>query len=506
METVVAECSVERKTFEIKEKELLLENDHLLELIISQDLVHTDMNSLAEVIDYQSIEKSFLDEYYECVELKAELSKRNEMVEKVVYDELSKRFEQARELSPLDSDLDSACKFAKRLKELLVYVSATCPSSIKQSEKLIPVTPINKNKKVRVISSTSASRSKPPGNKKKYRISRPTISNQKNKVEDYLRSVKSSLNKNNYVYEPVCNANVKHYVLNANSELICATYSECMFDAIHDLHVLDYLNNVNMRVKSRSGKSKKKKVWKATVVPPKKPMSIAVVKKTLSSSNNSGKLKDITNIGLSSKSKKVESKISNNLEPNKNWGSNVSTAPSSSRGLGHNLFLVGEFCDSDLEVAFRKHTCYVRDFEGVDLLKGSRGLNLYTMSLEEMMQSSPICILSKASKTKSWLWHRRRTRLIMETIHVEFDEMIAMASEQFGSGPELQLMTPGAIIPAAPAPIPVDLTGSPSLTSIDQDAPSTSTPSITHETQSTVISEGVEEQSFLDILTSEPSS
>nr|GEW42967.1 integrase, catalytic region, zinc finger, CCHC-type, peptidase aspartic, catalytic [Tanacetum cinerariifolium] len=30
-------------------------------------------------------------------------------------------------------------------------------------------------------------------------------------------------------------------------------------------------------------------------------------------------------------------------------------------GLGHNLFSVGKFCDFDLEVAFKKHSCYVRD-------------------------------------------------------------------------------------------------------------------------------------------------
>ncbi|GKC30825.1 retrovirus-related pol polyprotein from transposon TNT 1-94 [Tanacetum coccineum] len=54
-------------------------------------------------------------------------------------------------------------------------------------------------------------------------------------------------------------------------------------------------------------------------------------------------------------------------------------------GLGHNLFSVGQFCDSDLEVAFRKHSCYVRDTDGVELLKGSRGSNLYTISVEEMM-------------------------------------------------------------------------------------------------------------------------
>nr|GEV69994.1 hypothetical protein [Tanacetum cinerariifolium] len=42
-------------------------------------------------------------------------------------------------------------------------------------------------------------------------------------------------------------------------------------------------------------------------------------------------------------------------------------------GLGHNLFFVGQFYDFDLEVAFRKHSCYVRDTDGVELIKGSRG-------------------------------------------------------------------------------------------------------------------------------------
>nr|GEU43620.1 integrase, catalytic region, zinc finger, CCHC-type, peptidase aspartic, catalytic [Tanacetum cinerariifolium] len=74
-------------------------------------------------------------------------------------------------------------------------------------------------------------------------------------------------------------------------------------------------------------------------------------------------------------------------------------------GLGHNLFSVGQFCDSDFEVAFCQHTCFIHNLDGVDLLTGSRGNNLYTLSLQDMMVSSPICLLSKASKTKSWLWH-----------------------------------------------------------------------------------------------------
>nr|GEY07507.1 integrase, catalytic region, zinc finger, CCHC-type, peptidase aspartic, catalytic [Tanacetum cinerariifolium] len=75
-------------------------------------------------------------------------------------------------------------------------------------------------------------------------------------------------------------------------------------------------------------------------------------------------------------------------------------------GLGNNLFSIGQFCDADLEVAFRKNTCFIRNLEGVDLIFGSRDTNLYTISLDDMLKSSPICLLSKASKTKSWLWPR----------------------------------------------------------------------------------------------------
>nr|GEU55348.1 retrovirus-related Pol polyprotein from transposon TNT 1-94 [Tanacetum cinerariifolium] len=146
-----------------------------------------------------------------------------------------------------------------------------------------------------------------------------------------------------------------------------------------------------------------------------------------------------------------KSLVANKIEPNNSWGSSSSNVPSPlidcrlsklssvkfendhvvkimgygdyqignvtiSRvyyveGLGHNLFSVGQFCDSDLEVAFRQHTCFICNLDGVDLLTGSRGNNLYTLSLQDMMASSSIYLLSKASKTKSWLWHRRLMRV-----------------------------------------------------------------------------------------------
>ncbi|GJT89862.1 retrovirus-related pol polyprotein from transposon TNT 1-94 [Tanacetum coccineum] len=68
-------------------------------------------------------------------------------------------------------------------------------------------------------------------------------------------------------------------------------------------------------------------------------------------------------------------------------------------GLGHNLFSVRRFCDSNIEVAFRQHTCFIRNLKGVDLLTGSRGKNLYTLSLGDMMASSLILVPNPPTST-----------------------------------------------------------------------------------------------------------
>nr|GEW69801.1 integrase, catalytic region, zinc finger, CCHC-type, peptidase aspartic, catalytic [Tanacetum cinerariifolium] len=67
------------------------------------------------------------------------------------------------------------------------------------------------------------------------------------------------------------------------------------------------------------------------------------------------------------------------------------------KGLGHNLFSVGQFCDKGLEVAFRKSTCFVRNEDGVDFLTSDRSLNLYTIALNEVVSNSLTCLLAKAS-------------------------------------------------------------------------------------------------------------
>nr|GFA28185.1 retrotransposon protein, putative, Ty1-copia subclass [Tanacetum cinerariifolium] len=99
------------------------------------------------------------------------------------------------------------------------------------------------------------------------------------------------------------------------------------------------------------------------------------------------------------------------------WGNILITRVYFVEGLGHNLFSVGQFCDSDLEVAFRRNACFVRNLEGVDLLNGDRSTNLYTINLHEMASASPICLMARASSTKSWLWHQRLSHLNFDTIN-----------------------------------------------------------------------------------------
>ncbi|GJV71452.1 hypothetical protein Tco_1491447 [Tanacetum coccineum] len=113
--------------------------------------------------------------------------------------------------------------------------------------------------------STSASGSQPSGNTKKDKIQQTPSSTQKNKVEAHSRTVKYSLKNKNCVVEPNGTANVHHAKLNANFKLLCVKCNGCMLSDNHDLCVLDFINDVNARDKSKSvKKSSKRKVWKPT--------------------------------------------------------------------------------------------------------------------------------------------------------------------------------------------------------------------------------------------------
>nr|GEU62336.1 retrovirus-related Pol polyprotein from transposon TNT 1-94 [Tanacetum cinerariifolium] len=78
--------------------------------------------------------------------------------------------------------------------------------------------------------------------------------------------------------------------------------------------------------------------------------------------------------------------------------------------MNHNLFSVGQFCETDLEVAFRKSTCYIHNLKGNDLLTGSRGIDLYSITLQDTTSPNPICLMAKVTSSQAWLWHRKAKR------------------------------------------------------------------------------------------------
>ncbi|GJV57303.1 retrovirus-related pol polyprotein from transposon TNT 1-94 [Tanacetum coccineum] len=88
------------------------------------------------------------------------------------------------------------------------------------------------------------------------------------------------------------------------------------------------------------------------------------------------------------------------------------------KGLNNNLFSIGQFCDADLEVAFRKSTCFIRDLQGNDLLTSNFGTVLFTIFLQETTSSTPICLMAKASPTQAWLWHQRLSYLNFDYINL----------------------------------------------------------------------------------------
>nr|GEV21050.1 integrase, catalytic region, zinc finger, CCHC-type, peptidase aspartic, catalytic [Tanacetum cinerariifolium] len=204
--------------------------------------------------------------------------------------------------------------------------------------------------------------------------------------------------------------------------------------------------------------------------------------------------KQIKTVGSSKKAKIVESKIANNSEPNQSWGSSASDVPS--------------------------YSSLVNDSEDLGNLNAKADIEIF---------------VSYTPVKKYFRIYNRRTRKIMETINVTFDELTATAFEQFSSGPGLQVMTLAtsssglvpnlipqqpfnpptrndwdhlfrtmfdecfnppssdvSLVPVAVTSRAVEIAASPSSTTIDQDTPSSSTSSTNRQQKFSIISQDVE--------------
>nr|GEV35669.1 retrovirus-related Pol polyprotein from transposon TNT 1-94 [Tanacetum cinerariifolium] len=153
------------------------------------------------------------------------------------------------------------------------------------------------------------------------------------------------------------------------------------------------------------------------------------------------------------------------------------------KSLNHTLFSVGQFCDADLEVAFRKSTCFVRDLQGNDL---------FTDKMKE--KGDPCILVGYSTLSKGYHVYNKRTRLIVKFIHICFDEIKEMsetsvandtsglvpqrqkASDYDNSDPVTQLQTVSSLADAhVPSQQELDLLFGPLYDEFSTVAPSTPT-------------------------------
>nr|GEY91611.1 hypothetical protein [Tanacetum cinerariifolium] len=235
----------------------------------------------------------------------------------------------------------------------------------------------------RVIPTTSVSIPQLKSNPMGDRVMRNNSQGKKQKVEDQRRNVKLPKNK---TFVTACNESLNAKTLNVNS--VSAMCDKCVLIDKHDMCVLNYVAKpIKRTVASESNQNPKnitKKLYERLIE------IVLFIVDSGCSKHIMGNLKLLINF--------MEKFIgtvkfgNDQIAPILGFRDLVQGAVTIKRvyyveGLNHNLFSVGQFCDADLEVAFRKSTCYIRDLKRNDLLI-------------------------------AWLWHRHLSHLNFDTINL----------------------------------------------------------------------------------------
>nr|GEW00876.1 hypothetical protein [Tanacetum cinerariifolium] len=316
------------------------------------------------------------------------------------------------------------------------------------------------------IDNTKTKRPQPRSNTKNDRVPVASKSscNKNKRVEVKEHHKNLLLSKNKKHMSSACN-NIRLDTRNVKSKVVCAMCKQCLISVNHDVCLLNYVNGKTSRGKKQKANVSNNEKQKKQQPKVKKTKKVGFIKRLATPKPSkprffrrwspTGRLFDLKGKIIASSESESQSNCSNgdnaccskymtgNLKLLINffckflgivrfgndhvavilgfgdlqWGNILITRVYFVKGLGHNLFSVGQFCDSDLEVAFKRNACFVRNLEGVDLLSGNRTTNLYTINLYEMASASPICLMARASSIKSLLWHQRLYHLNFDTIN-----------------------------------------------------------------------------------------
>nr|GEU30699.1 retrovirus-related Pol polyprotein from transposon TNT 1-94 [Tanacetum cinerariifolium] len=254
----------------------------------------------------------------------------------------------------------------------------------------------------RLVHTARTRRPQPKGYTRNDRVPSTSKSSEVKKnvtVEDHRKTLLISKNQKTVSYE--CN-NIKLAIRNDKSEIICGTCKQCLVTANHDACLLSSVNALSSRANNLCDN-----------VPPsanQKRNRTQVIQICLRcvdsgySKHMTGNIKLLINfvwkfLGTIRFGNDHIAAILGYGDLK--WGNITITKVYFVEGLGHNLFSVGQFCDVDLVVSFWRNTCFIRDLDGVNLLKGNRSTNLYTINLYDMASASPICLMARKSKRAS---------------------------------------------------------------------------------------------------------
>nr|GEZ51541.1 hypothetical protein [Tanacetum cinerariifolium] len=106
------------------------------------------------------------------------------------------------------------------------------------------------------------------------------------------------------------------------------------------------------------------------------------------------------------------------------------------------LFVVDSGCSKHITGNLKLLINSVEKFQGTgnDLLIGSRGIDLYSITLQDTNFPNPICLMAKATSSQAWLWHRRLSHLIFDTINLLSKNDIVVGLRKLKDGENLDKM------------------------------------------------------------------
>nr|GEV75783.1 hypothetical protein [Tanacetum cinerariifolium] len=263
--------------------------------------------------------------------------------------------EEAKVVRPLDRSLVSACRYTKHSQELLQYAIGTCPQDSQQRDKKLAPTPLSRKKQVTFVKQCDKSNS-----------------------NTYKHVSKLNTQKTNVPVPP--STGVK-------------------------------------RCTNASGSQPKSNIKKNKISPAKGVNKLLVEEQPRT---NKSHLRTPNSVDSSSRSKRTVVQI---ILWYLDSGCSKHMMGDRSRLINFMKKFIGTVrFGNDHFGAIMGYEDYVIGDSVISRVYYVEGLrdnlsNLYTISVEDMMKSSPICLLSKASKNKSWLWHRRLNHLNFGTIN-----------------------------------------------------------------------------------------